>query len=184
MNTYIGIDPGMSGALVRLDDGYSLEVTPMPATEKDVWDWFDRYNAHANEIAGRRCFAAIEWIHPAIQGVGKSSMSKLYGSYMSLRMALTAVEIPFEIVKPHDWQKGLGIPKRKPHTSSREVEITRGKNKGKMRTQKYGGETDTQWKNRLKAKAQQLFPLQKVTLKTADALLIALYCKRKHEGTL
>ena len=34
------------------------------------------------------------------------------------------------------------------------------------------GETPTQWKNKLKAEAQRLFPDIRVTLKTADALLI------------
>ena len=45
-------------------------------------------------------------------------------------------------------------------------------------------ESKTEWKNRLKGMAQQLYPDLKVTLATADALLIATYCKRKHEGTL
>ncbi len=31
-----------------------------------------------------------------------------------------------------------------------------------------------------KARAQQEFPSEKVTLKTADALLLALYCMRTH----
>jgi hypothetical protein len=81
-------------------------------------------------------------------------------NYGALRMALTAAGIPFEEVVPGVWQRGLNIPPRK-------------KTEGK-----------TAWKNRLKAKAQQLFPSVKITLATADALLIAEFCRRKHEGLL
>ena len=35
-----------------------------------------------------------------------------------------------------------------------------------------------EWKNRLKGLAQQMFPAEKVTLKTADALLLAEYGRR------
>ena len=75
-------------------------------------------------------------------------------------MALTAAGIPFEEVTPVVWQRGLGIPVRKKD------------------------ESRSQFKGRLKAKAQQLFPQVKVTLKTADALLISEYCRRKREGRL
>jgi hypothetical protein len=37
--TYIGIDPGKSGGLVALSSA-GIVVTPMPGTERDVWDWF------------------------------------------------------------------------------------------------------------------------------------------------
>lgn len=35
--------------------------------------------------------------------------------------------------------------------------------------------------NVTKAKAQELFPKEKVTHATADALLLATYCKRTHD---
>ena len=87
-------------------------------------------------------------------------MFKFGMSYGGLRMALTAAQIPFESATPQNWQKSLGIGK-----------------KGKT-------ETRTSFKNRLKAKAQQLFPNLKVTLATSDALLLAEYCRRKRTGSL
>jgi crossover junction endodeoxyribonuclease RuvC len=39
-------------------------------------------------------------------------------------------------------------------------------------------------KNVTKARAQQLFPTLKITHATADALLLAEYCRRKRNGTL
>jgi len=103
--------------------------------------------------------AVIEKVH-AMPKQGVSSTFKFGRGYGGLRMALIAAGISFEEVTPRTWQKGLGIPPKKKT------------------------ETGTQWKNRLKAMAQQLFPQEKVTLATADALLIATYCRRKHTGTL
>lgn len=152
---YLGVDPGASGGLVCIR-GREVEATAMPDTEADVWEWF----SSRSEPFGDRSFAVIEWIHPAIQAIGKSSMSKLYGSYMSLRMAVTAARIPHEIVQASKWQKGLGIPGKR------------------------NNEDRVKWKNMLKSYAQKLFPGVTVTLATADALLIAEYCRRLREGKL
>ena len=89
---------------------------------------------------------------------GVSSSFKFGKGYGFLRGCLIAAGIPFEEVTPQAWQKALEIPK------------------------KSKSETKAQFKNRLKALAQQWFPDQLVTLKTADALLIATYCFRKHGG--
>jgi crossover junction endodeoxyribonuclease RuvC len=101
----------------------------------------------------------IEKVH-SMPKQGVASSFKFGRGYGGLRMALIAAGIPFEEVTPQAWQKALAIPKR-------------------SKT-----ETPVQWKNRLKALAQQLYPDIKVTLKLADALLIATYCQRKHTGTL
>ena len=83
-------------------------------------------------------------------------MFKFGMSYGGLRMALVAAGIPFTAVTPQKWQKALGIPHRE-------------------RT-----ESKTQWKQRLKRKAEQLFPNHKLTLAISDALLIAHYCRMIH----
>lgn len=151
---YIGIDPGASGGLVALI-GKTVCHAKMPETERDIWDWI----SGKSEPFGYRSVAVIEWIHPAIQGIGKSPMSKLYGNYKMLRGMLTAARIPYEDVKPAKWQQAVGITKVK-------------------------DEERVKWKNRLKDKAQQIFPHVGVTLAIADALLIAEFCRRKHRGTL
>jgi len=87
-------------------------------------------------------------------GVGKASMSKLYGNYKQLRMAVIANDYRLVEVKPKAWQHAMGIS---PRAKS---------------------DTPTQWKNKLKGAAQELFPNVKVTLATADALLIAEHCRR------
>jgi Holliday junction resolvasome RuvABC endonuclease subunit len=85
---------------------------------------------------------------------GVASSFKFGVNYGIVRMALTAAGIPFEEVTPQAWQKALGITHRKKT------------------------ETPSEWKNRLRARAQQLFPSVSLTLATADALLIAEYCRR------
>jgi len=126
----------------------------MPATEADLYDTLASATSDEDPFINETVMAVVELINPSIYGTSKSSNSKLYGNYMSIRMALTALRIPFTAVTAQKWHRSLGIAPRKKT------------------------ETQTQWKSRLKAKAQQLFPQETVTLATADALLIACYCKK------
>lgn len=90
--------------------------------------------------------------------------------YGNLEMALTASGIPYEEVTPIVWQRGLHVPPRKTKR----------------------GETPRQFKDRLRKKAQQLFPdlyiwdtwTKTDQLKVCDALLIAEYLRRREEGKL
>jgi hypothetical protein len=107
------------------------------------------------------CIACMEQVGGyAGEGQPGSAMFNFGRGYGNLEMALLACEVSFELVSPRRWQKAMGISPR-----------------GKT-------ETRTAWKNRIKETVQRLFPSEKVTLATADALLIALYRKRKCEGTL
>ena len=144
---FLGIDPGASGGLAYyLRD---MWAEPMPATESDIWYFFDGHRTAA--------FAVIEKVGGYVAGnpTPGSAMFKFGRSYGGLRMALVAARIGFEEVTPQKWQKEMGLIRAK-------------------------SEDNTRWKNRLKQKAQQLFPTANVTLKTADAILIAEYCRRVH----
>ena len=91
----------------------------------------------------------IEKVH-AMPGQGVTSMftfGKWFGGSLA---ALGAMFDGVRLVSPREWQKHYGMKKEK-------------------------GETSTSWKNRLKAKAQEIFPDNHITLKTADAVLIANY---------
>jgi hypothetical protein len=164
---YMGVDPGKSGGIALLfsDRGNIVKViaTHMPDTPKDVFEWIrDAAVIDAKDLLGfKECIAIIEQVGGYTgEGQPGSAMFNFGKGVGHLEMALLACNIPTESVPPRKWQKALGIS-------------------GKKKT-----ETKTQWKNRLKSVAQRLFPSEKVTLATADALLIATYCKRKHEGTL
>ena len=157
---YLGIDPGASGGIAIVSGKESLTL-PMPETENDLWEWF---NCRRPTVHTPRVFACIEQVGGHVGGEGQpgSAMFKFGMGYGGLRMALVAAGIPFEAVTPQRWQKAMGVT---PRDHKRK-------------------ETKTSFKNRLKARAQQLFPSQKITLATADALLIAEYCRRFREGTL
>lgn len=86
-------------------------------------------------------------------GNGGSAMFNFGKGYGHLEMALMALKIPTETVTPQKWEKTYQLG------SSR-------------------GVPKTEWKNKLKAKAQQMFPSQKITLAVCDALLIAEYGRR------
>ena len=145
----IGIDPGASGG-IAFRSGSAVWIHKTPETNRDILDLLQTHSS------GEECFAYVEWIHPAIQGIGKSSMSKLYGSFKELMMALDASAIPYEDVKPQVWQKCFSLVRPKADQNK--------------------------WKNMLKAKAQQLFPSLTITKDTADALLIAEYGRRLRAG--
>lgn len=120
----------------------------------DLVDWLEQ-----NTKSEKR-FAVIEWINPSYFGSAKGSNAKLYGNYMLIQGVLTTLRIPFETVKPTKWQRDMDIPP-----------------KGKS-------ERRTNFKNRIKGRAQELFPGVRIVLATSDALVIAEYCRRKRTGTL
>jgi len=153
---YVGIDPGATGALVAMHDG-DVDWTAMPHTMHDILEWMKDRTSR-----GDYCYAVIEKVGGYVRGAEMpgSAAFNFGKGYGALLMALCAAGIPHEEVTPQVWMRGLNIPPRKK------------------------GEARKDWKNRLKAKAQQLFPREKATLVTADALLIAEYCRRKMTGIL
>ena len=105
------------------------------------------------DLSMSECFAFIEQVH-SMPSQGVVSVWKFSGSYHGLRMALAAAGIRRETVTPGEWQKEFGLLR---------------KNKEETKTEK---------KNRHKARAQELFPMFKISHGNADALLISEYCRR------
>ena len=100
--------------------------------------------------------AYIEKVHSMPkQGVASTfTFGQFYGY---VQMAVTCHKIRCIDVLPTKWQQALGVKTMK-------------------------DEGYSEHKRRLKGKAQQLFPKAKVTLKNADALLIAEYGRMKEIG--
>lgn len=108
-----------------------------------------------SELVNATCDATalIEKVGP-MPKQGVKSMFSFGENYGALQMVLTALGCPWDLVTPAKWQKEFGL---------------------------YGKKLEgTAKKNAHKAVAQRLFPTVKVTHATADALLIAEYCRRKH----
>jgi Holliday junction resolvasome RuvABC endonuclease subunit len=167
---YLGIDPGASGGAAVIGGGGKVVACVGWSNKslKDIWSWISCWKDTAAKGVHEEVFAVIEKVQGYIGGgEGKgggaangSAMFKFGQSSGALQMALTAAGIPYEEYTPQAWQKGLEIPRR-----------------GK-------GESKTEWKRRLKARAEKLFPQQTVTLQTADALLLSEFCRRKRTGQI
>jgi hypothetical protein len=181
---YLGIDPGRRGALVALDaSGKVFHRAKMPRTPGDLWLSLCDLRikmAEANPLEPV-ITALLEKVRTR-PGEGARGAFTFGQGFGQLQMALIASEIKFTEVSPQKWIAGLGIPKRAKHTKKRMRALTKGKNKGKMVEQAYGGETDAEWKNRLKDEAQKRFPGHRITLVDADAFLIAEYCRLRGEA--
>lgn len=146
---YLGVDPGKSGAITVIISDGSIETFNLNNTEADIATFL--YGV-IGKVEDSNIFCIIEkvWAFP---GQGISSSFKFGMSYGFIRGLLIALSIPFDEVIPQKWQK--------------EFVVKRDKDK----------ESKTQFKNRLKSKAQQFYPNVNVTLANADSLLIARYCK-------
>ena len=125
----------------------------MPATETDIHDLLVHFRAQCG-----RPTLVIEKVPFYIGGQKAQPVSrigKLIESAAVCRGIAIALKYRIEEVRPQVWQKALELGTRKKMTS-------------------------TAWKNKLKGRAQHLNPNIKVTLATADALLILEYAMRQH----
>jgi len=152
MRHVLGCDPGAKGGFALVSETGQAEAWEMPPTAFELLE-FLRLRVVLGLDGGR---AYVEHVH-AWPKQGVSSAFSFGRSYGELLCALAASRISFELVSPGKWQAALG-----------------------MRRQK--GEAKASYKRRLRAKAQELFPGIRVTLGTADALLIAEWARRRERG--
>lgn len=100
--------------------------------------------------------AFVELVGGYIGKAQPASSAFVFGeNYGKIQGILASLGIPFTLVRPQKWQLALSL----------------GNSKGMKKHE---------WKAKLKAKAQRLYPQSKVTLQTADALLIWHAAKHKH----
>lgn len=153
---YVGIDPGASGGIAILTDG-TPKLWSMTAmgTLEDQWDFFRVLEKIKDGDPTLDIFVGIEKVGGYVGGnpTPGSAMFNFGVGWGTLRAFVVAAGLPFEEIPPQRWMKTFGMKADKK-------------------------ETKTAWKNRLKQKAQSLFPGEKITLATADALLIAEHVRR------
>lgn len=101
------------------------------------------------------CVCVLEDVGQGMPGQSSSATAKFARHNGHLEMALLALGIRTVKVRPQKWERTYALGKSSSFGKS-------------------------EWKRRLKERAQMLFPQlgRKVTLKTCDALLIAEYCRR------
>jgi hypothetical protein len=150
MKITIAIDPGVSGGIAWNKDG-QIGTCPMPAAQPELVEFFCLLIAGTvNQVA---------WIEDVPKFVGKmipsSTTAVLFFNVGYVEGVLAAKGVRIVRVRPHDWQKHFRLGTKKDCSGT------------------------TEWKNKLKSEAIRRFPSQKVTLATADALLILDYANEK-----
>jgi crossover junction endodeoxyribonuclease RuvC len=148
--TTIAIDPGAAGGIAVQQDNQPVSATAMPATEGDLVHLLRDIAGQTDEVV-----AIVEevggYIGKAQPGSSAFKFGRNFGFILGV---LQTIGVRVELVRPQKWQKALSLG-----SSS-------------------GCASKTEWKNKLKASAQRLYPHLKPTLATADALLILDYARR------
>lgn len=157
----MGIDPGQGklthgGIAVLGLDGSVVDVVVMPDTMSDVCE-FVKDVLYTSENDGHEVVAYLEDVGHGMPGQSSSATAKFARHCGHLEMCLYALGIRTVTCTPQKWQKMYQMPK--------------------------GGEYKER-KKLIKSKAQQMFPRlgRKVSLFTADALLIAEYGRKQEIG--
>lgn len=141
----IGIDPGKNGG-IAIFAADRRELCEVVKMPPTPADILQLLHEVSDNA---KCVAYLEKVG-GMPGQGGAASFNFGENYGHITLALLACNIPTEIVSPAKWQKFFNLQGKK-------------------------SESKTDHKNRMKARAQQLFPATKVTLWSADALLIAQY---------
>jgi hypothetical protein len=162
----IGIDPGYNGGIAVKDTKWSiLEAIKMPDTDTVTLEYLKKWKANDNPVhvicekvggfIGSRkkqiniscphCGGLVQYI--TNEADPSSAMFKFGDGNGVIRGICITLGFSYDTIAPKSWQKIHNLFKPK-------------------------GMSKTQWKGILKDRAQKLFPQLKVTLATADALLI------------
>ena len=146
----VAVDPGVSGAIVTFHDNLGLESFNMPGTDWEVCKLVADITTKANNVV-------MYLEEPPLytgRNIPGSAIGKLQFNTGVLYGAAVACGWEVHRVRPAIWQKAHPVGTK-------------------------GDLTTTAWKNKLKARAGELFGSQvKVTLANADALLILDAAKR------
>jgi hypothetical protein len=163
MTTIVAIDPGASGGIAWCVPGQKPCCVPMPQTEGDLIAQIKLVKGHSfkHGIYTVPAESTIFYLEDLVRFMGKTPMSHMavYASNWGLiKGAIMYSGSPLHIVTPKAWMKslGVGVPDR--------------------------DRPRTEWKNKLKARAQQLYPHLEITLKTADALLLLEYAIKEQRN--
>lgn len=163
----LAIDPGAAGGYALHNSSASIPVVTgnLPESDSDLIAFLGEQQDHADVLE-----LVIERVNPHTGDIGMAaSMAKLYGHKRFIEGAAMAIGYRVINVMPKEWQEMFGFgkkPKKKVMRKGVEKEVN----------------DNVAWKNRLKDEAQRRFPCQRVTLHTADALLMLEWAMHKFGG--
>ena len=161
MKRILAIDPGINGGIAWNDiTGTRFFCAPMPATETEIVEFLKQRRTEAQTVFIEKVsgFAGVSRTGAAMFSFGEN--------FGFIKGVLTTLGFQGILVTPQRWQKELSLGTKKEFNY--ETILTKGKNKGKPVVK-------SNWKQHLLEEAQQLYPNNQITLKTADAMLILHY---------
>lgn len=150
----IAVDPGASGGLVCLPAAGPLSLYRMPDTQEGVLALLRQCMAGADEGT-----LYLEKVGGFVKGRERTG-SAMFGfgqGYGFIQGVALAYHLDLRLVTPQCWMKALGLGTR-------------------------DGRSDAEWKRHLKRRAQEMYPDERVTLATSDALLIFEFARRQVLG--
>lgn len=178
---YIAYDPGSSGGFATYDtDTKQVTCRSVPDTDTGIVEYMKSFQPQGlfdpskrihlmsekvgGFIGGRKKVVNVYCPHcrntvpyETTEGDPGSTMFKFGDGNGFVRGVCLALGFGYDTIAPRSWQKIHNLYKP-------------------------SGMSKTQWKNILKDRAQKLFPQLKVTLSTADALLILDVMIRMRDG--
>ncbi len=141
---YLAIDPGAAGGIAVHRLGESVTAFAMPATEADVLHLLRDLTPDPE-----RCIAFVELVGGFVGKAQPGARAFTFGrGFGFLLGVLQERGVRVELVLPRKWQKHLNLGTASACASPAE------------------------WKRKLRSEAQRRYPALKVTLSTADALLL------------
>lgn len=167
MSIVLAIDPGASGGMAWHDTATrKTTCRPMPDTEGDILSCLSELAA----LSGDEPTCYLEEVGGFTGAPTPGSAMFNFGEgYGFIRGVLMALRYRVEMVRPQKWQAAMGIG----NASSLRPEGFKDMSPERQKAAKAAAKTE--WKRKLKSHAERLYPNQKVTLKTCDALLILDY---------
>lgn len=162
---WVGIDPGVSGAITLMGEGGPLLIEHMPQTELQIYhSILELRQCQTVRTAIKSVVVEKVWSTPFDGHVGAFTFGYNYGC---IKTSLFAAGLGFVQVTPQAWQKALTISPRKK------------------------GESKPQWKRKLSREAKRLYPAHPIwrqwkipaQVKVSDSILIATYARMKTHGT-
>jgi hypothetical protein len=146
---YIAIDPGANGGIAWTTPDNSERCRPLPDTLVDTSRLiFDILHEQGFFDGSSKVSCHLEEPPKFVKAIPGSAVFVMARNFGQLEGILAAYRVPTQLIRPQAWQQRVGGLGTK------------------------GEQTTSVWKNKLKARAQQLYPEQKITLATSDALLI------------
>ena len=160
----VSIDPGKVGGIAVSYPDMEVQAVKMPTTLRDIWDQLAVIACEEYPTATIRVY--MEKVGTYMPGNSGPSAATFAEHVGALKMALTGLKYSYVLVLPTKWQTAF-IGKQTYPKIPKEVQGKERKTILAHRKQER--------KNKIKARAQELYPHLNVTLLTSDAIGILHY---------